>query len=78
MQGTEKFNLNSGKDNQRALSVAKVADMWGVSARYVYMVIRGDREHEGIFESYMEMTEGVDRLVAEVNRLVPFNEKKAS
>ena len=71
------MTINSKKDNLRTLSVKKVADMWGVQTNYVYKVIRGEREHEGIFTTYMEMLEGHNELVEKVKELVPFETKKA-
>lgn len=59
--------------------VKNLANMYGVSYRYVYMVIAGDREDEAIFTSYMDMQEASKKILLDkVNELVPFETKKAT
>lgn len=50
------------KDNQRALLVKKVAEKHGVTPRYIYQILNGDRENEEIFADYMELKEQVTAL----------------
>ena len=56
-----------------AAKVKKIANMSGVSPRYVYMVISGERTNEDVFRAYMMLAEGENTLLAAVKELVPFN-----
>lgn len=49
-----------------------VAEMYGVSKRYVNMVIEGTRMNENILISYMQLKEGKNLLVEAVKKAVPF------
>lgn len=61
------------RDADRAAIVHKVASTLGVSVRYVYMVISGERENDEIFATYMYLLEGQNALLEEVKKMVPFN-----
>lgn len=50
-----------------------VAEMHGVSKRYVNMVIEGTRVNESILTSYMQIKEGKTILIEAVKKAVPFN-----
>lgn len=50
-----------------------VAEMHGVSKRYVNMVIEGVRINENILTSYMQIKEGKTILIDAVKKAVPFN-----
>ncbi len=64
---------NSRYDAQKTWIVAKTAAIHGVSKRYVYMVIKGDREDDAVFTTYMDLLEGSNDLLNAVEQLVPFN-----
>ncbi len=51
--------------------VDRVADMKGVSKRYIYMVLSGDREDEEILTCYMTLLEGANNLLEQVKTAVP-------
>jgi hypothetical protein len=61
------------RDSEKASLVKKVADIHGVSTRYVYMILNGDREHEAVFTTYMNLLEGTNELLEKVKQMVPFN-----
>ena len=65
------------KPNERsaenAFRVKRTADLTGMNATSVYRIIRGDRENEEVFTTYMELLERDNALLAEVKKLVPFN-----
>ncbi len=63
------------RDAHHASIVQKVAEIAGVSERYVYMVLKGDRVNDNIMLVYMELEEGANKLVAAVKKLVPFEPK---
>lgn len=46
------------------------AKLMGVSAGYVRKVVRGDRTNERVFECYMNLREGKNKLIKEVERIV--------
>ena len=43
--------------------------------RFIRMVRDGERSHERVFSDYMFMQTGWNKLVEEVNKLVPFDEE---
>lgn len=60
-------------DPQRTWIVAKTAAIHGVSKRYVYMVIKGEKENDAVFATYMDLLEGSNDLLKAVEQLVPFS-----
>lgn len=54
-------------------TAALVAEMYGVTVRYVNMVIEGTRYNEKIVASYMQLKEGKSLLIEAVKKAVPFN-----
>lgn len=66
----EKPNKKSSEMNYR---VKRTADICGVTVPHVYKVLRGDRNNEEIFTTYMELLERDNKLLEEVKKLVPFN-----
>lgn len=77
-KNTEK---NKIRDAENAAIVKRVADIHGVSERYVNMVRNGERENEAIMNSYMELKESIHEksaLLKAVNTLVPFSSEKSS
>jgi len=65
-------------DAQKTWIVKKVAGMYKVSERFVYMVINGEKDNEAIFNSYMDILQGSNDLVKAVEELVPFNPKQTT
>lgn len=61
------------KDSAKSYIVKKVAEMHGVTPRYVYYILAGKKENDKIFATYMDMLEGTNTLVEEVKKLIPFN-----
>lgn len=45
------------RDNSTAMIAKQVASKWGVSRRYVYMIISGDRNNDAILDDFMELYE---------------------
>ena len=62
--------LTSEKDNLKATLVAKIAEKRGLTKRYIYQILAGDRINPEILDEYMTAREG---LVLAVEQLVPFN-----
>lgn len=54
------------KDNQKAFLVKKIADKHGVTTRFVYQVLAGDRENEAIFSDYMTAKEDTDKAIENI------------
>lgn len=70
----QKSTNNSNKrDSETATRVKRTADLCGVSTRYVYMVIIGDRVDENVLSVYMQLAEGENKLLESVRKVVPFN-----
>jgi hypothetical protein len=68
-------NKSIDKVKKRDTIAVKVADMYGVSPDYVRKIRRGDRDNEDIFATIMDLVEGETRLIQEVKRRVPFDQK---
>lgn len=63
------------RDAENAAIVKRVADIHGVSTRYVNMVRNGERNNESVLNSYMELKETLNEntaMLKAVNELVPF------
>lgn len=75
--GHKSNTKNMKKPNQRssemAFRVKRTADITGKKPDTVYKIIRGDRENEEVFTTYMELLERDNALLEEVKKLVPFN-----
>lgn len=56
---------------RRRDTAAIVAQIHGVSKRYVHYVINGERENEKIMETYMEILEQDNKLLEAVRKAVP-------
>jgi hypothetical protein len=67
---------NNKRDIIREARVKKTALIVGVSQRYVNMVLDGARKSPVTMAVYMEMAEGENKLLTEVEKLVPFFSKK--
>ncbi len=59
-------------DSDKASLVKKTADIHGVSTRFVYMVLNGERGNDEVFTTYMNLHEGVNDLVEAVKQMVQF------
>ena len=61
------------RDAENAFRVKRTAELTGLKKDAIYKIIRGDRENEEVFTTYMELLERDNALLAEVKKLVPFN-----
>lgn len=66
----KKITVQRGKDSLKTTLVAKIAEKRGLTKRYIYQILAGERKDDEIFEQYMTAREG---LVEAVEQLVPFN-----
>ena len=53
--------------------VKLTAELTGLTPNAIYKIIRGDRNNESVFETYMEIQERQNELLKAVKNLVPFN-----
>ena len=60
------------RDAEMAYRVKRVAEICGVKIPSVYKILRGDRNNEEVFTTYMELRERDNKLLDEVKKLVPF------
>lgn len=67
----KQMNKPNARAKQRDDLATIVADMYGVSARYVRMVRNGERENEQILGTLIEMREGKNLLIQSVKELIP-------
>lgn len=67
------MNKPNQRDSEVATRVKRTADISGVSKRYVYLVLNGDRNDENVMATYMRLQEGENLLLQAVKELVPFN-----
>ena len=61
------------RSSENAFRVKRVAEITGLKPNSIQKIIRGDRENEEVFTTYMELLERDNALLAEVKKLVPFN-----
>jgi len=52
-----------------------VAELHGVSQRYVAMVRSGERDNDDIMESLIEYQQGKNKLIKHLEKLVPITSK---
>lgn len=45
----------------------------GYKTNYIYKVLRGDRVNEQVMATYMTLAEGKNKLLQEVEKLIPFD-----
>jgi hypothetical protein len=76
----QKNNSSAKKrESKKATLVEMTAEVSGVSKRSVQRVINGTQENDFVFDTYMNIKEGVEKvlvenkLLAAVEKLVPFN-----
>lgn len=67
------MNKPKKRDAEMAFRVKRVAELTGVTTDLIYKVLRGDRNNEEVFTTYMELKERDNKLLDEVKKLVPFN-----
>jgi len=62
-------------DPEKTAFVLKVAEIHGVSTRYVYRILdpEDDAYNEAIFTTYMNLMEGTNALLEQVKQMVQFN-----
>ena len=61
------------RDLEKAVRVARTAEITRRSKSLVYKVTDGERENEHVMLVYMELKEGENKLVEAAKKLVPFN-----
>jgi hypothetical protein len=67
------MNKPTIRDSEVATRVKRTADITGVSERYVYRVLNGERRSEKVLGIYMQLQEGENLLLQAVKELIPFN-----
>lgn len=67
------MNKPNKRDAEMAYRVKRVAELTGKNPASVYRILRGDRNNEEVFTTYMELLERDNQLMEEVKKLVPFN-----
>lgn len=67
------MNKPSVRDSEVATRVKRTAELAGVTERYVYLVISGERNNENVLGIYMQLQEGESLLLQAVKELIPFN-----
>lgn len=67
--------VTKNKLEARSHIVRRIAKVFQVSTQYVYMVIRGDRNNQDIYDSYKYMLSQDDKMIGKVKNKV---EKQAS
>lgn len=60
------------RDSRKAFIVKELAEKHGVTTRYVYMVLDGERDSERILSDYLELYQGTNKLLEAVKKAVPF------
>jgi predicted regulator of amino acid metabolism with ACT domain len=68
----KKTRIKRKKDTKKAATIIETAELVGVSTRTVQRVIKAEQDNEKVFSVFMELTERKNRLLAEVQQLVPF------
>ena len=53
-------------------TAAIVAEIQGVSAAYVRMIVNGKRENETILKTYLQLMEGKKRLIEAIKNQLPY------
>jgi hypothetical protein len=72
---TEKNNHMNKKNQQKQKrddTAAIVAEMQGVSAAYVRMIINGKRNNKAILKTYKQLQEGKKQLIETVRNQLPY------
>jgi hypothetical protein len=66
------MNKKNQQKQKRDDTAAIVAEMQGVSAAYVRMIINGKRKNKAILKTYMQLQEGKKRLIENVRSQLPY------
>jgi len=75
----KKYSNRKKRDTKKAALVKITAEVIGVSTRTVERVTEGTQNNELVFETFMNIKEGFDKVIEEnklllaVEKLVPFN-----
>lgn len=72
MTGTQSMDKTLKKAIRRRDVARLVAEIHGVTPRYVRMVINCERDNDAIVETYMEIVEQDNALLDAVRKAVPF------
>lgn len=65
----------SNKGRKRDDAAEIVADIWGVSPRYVRAIRAGDRDNDEIFLTLMDYLEGKNKLIEEIRQRIPLENR---
>lgn len=80
MQGTKQMGQTNTRDAESRAIIRRTARITGYSESYIEKVIKGDRQNELIFKTYMELLEHGDEkeneLKMAVKELVPVGNSK--
>ncbi|MGV8094383.1 MAG: hypothetical protein AB2L24_21210 [Mangrovibacterium sp.] len=66
------MNKKNQQKQKRDDTAAIVAEMQGVSAAYVRMIINGKRNNKAILKTYKQLQEGKKRLIETVRNQLPY------
>lgn len=67
----------TSKRRKNTETASTIADIAGVTPRYVRMILNGDKDNQAILDAAIIYEEGKNKLLEEVKKLVPFDTKKA-
>ena len=67
---SEKTNA---RDTVKAARIINTAKITGVSPRHVRRVLEAESENEHVLSAYMFLTEGENKLIEAVKKLVPLS-----
>lgn len=65
------------KRRKKTETASTIADISGLTPRYVRMVINGERENSAVLDAAIIYEEGRNELIEKIKELVPFETKKA-
>lgn len=74
----EKFNNQYPPQKRNDETARVVAGMYGVSERYVRMVMDGERDNDEILAACIEYKNGKNLLVEAVRSMIPFTAKNTT
>lgn len=73
----EKPIKQAQKRKKNTETAYEIASKFGVTPRYVRMVLNGERDNQAILDAAIIYEEGKNELLEKVKELVPFERKKA-
>lgn len=61
------------RNAEMAFRVKRTAELTGLSPESIYRILRGDRNNDEVWLTYMELRERDNKLMEEVKKLVPLH-----